>query len=72
MNQCAITRVRYVALGVREFASQVEFYRDEWGLIDRFADGGLQYFGALESSDPYILRLRRADSDRSISPHSSR
>ena len=64
MNQCAITRVRYVALGIRDFMSQVEFYRDEWGLIDRFSDGDLQYFGALESSDPYILRLRRADSDR--------
>lgn len=64
MSKCVITRVRYIALGVRDLASQVEFYRDEWGLLDRFSDGDLQYFGAVESNDPYILRLRRSDSDR--------
>ncbi|MDO8310039.1 MAG: VOC family protein [Actinomycetota bacterium] len=64
MTECAITHVRYVALGVRDLSAQREFYRDEWGLQDRASDSDLQYFGAVESTDPFILRLRQADSDR--------
>lgn len=64
MQSTSITHIRYVALGVRDFADQREFYRDIWGLEQRDSDSGLQYFGAPATSDPYILRLRESEYDR--------
>lgn len=64
MVECRITHVRYVALGTSDLSGQSEFYRDVWGLQERESDSGLQYFGAVESTDPFILRLRKSDIDR--------
>jgi catechol 2,3-dioxygenase-like lactoylglutathione lyase family enzyme len=64
MTPTAITHVRYVALGVRDLAAQVEFYKDVWGLSPRESDTGLQYFGAPATQDPHILRLRASEFDR--------
>jgi len=62
--QCRITHVRYVALGVPNFAEQLEFYRDSWGLVERATDGDVAFLGAVSTADPYILRLRRTDAAR--------
>jgi catechol 2,3-dioxygenase-like lactoylglutathione lyase family enzyme len=64
MVECRITHVRYVALGTSDLSGQTEFYRDVWGLQERESDAGLQYFGAVEAPDPFILRLRATDVDR--------
>lgn len=64
MSDGAITHVRYVGLGVKDFVSQQEFYRDWWGLEERESDSGVVYFGAVSTGDPHILRLRRSDEDR--------
>ncbi len=60
----AITHIRYVALGVRDLSAQVEFYRDVWGLEERESDADVTYFGAPQSADPHVLRLRGAPADR--------
>lgn len=64
MNDCRITHVRYVALGVKDLRDQVEFYRDEWGLQEREADSKLAFLGSEAASEPYLLRLRAADNNR--------
>ncbi len=59
-----ITHVRYVGLGVPDLADQLEFYRDDWGLIERENADGLAFLGAVSATDPYILRLRQTESTR--------
>lgn len=62
--QCRITHVRYIALGVPNLRDQVEFYRDSWGLIERATSDGVSFLGAVATSDPYILRLRQTEAER--------
>ncbi len=64
MNDCRITHVRYVALGVRNYDAQVGFYRDLWGLAPEHSETGVCYLAAEGSADPYALRLRGAAEDR--------
>jgi len=61
---CRITNVRYVALGVPNLAEQVEFYRDTWGLIERESGEDVAFMGTVSSTDPYVLRLRKTESER--------
>ena len=61
---CRITHVRFVGLGVPNLADAVEYYRDSWGLVERASDKDVSFLGAVATAEPYILRLREAESQR--------
>lgn len=55
-----ISHVRYVAHAVPDFEATLSFYRDTWGLSEVASDSGVSFLAAEASSEPYVLRLRRA------------
>lgn len=63
-QECRITYVRYVALGVVDLAASLGFYRDEWGLTAEDADSHVAFLAAPGATDPYALRLRADASNR--------
>jgi catechol 2,3-dioxygenase-like lactoylglutathione lyase family enzyme len=64
LQECRITRVRYVALGVEDLDSSLGFYRDEWGLAASHTERDLAFLAAEGSTDPFALRLRDAGENR--------
>jgi len=59
-----ITHLRYVAVAGPNYARSVGFAEGIWGLYRTAADTDVSYFGAVGSTEPYILRVRRADEPR--------
>jgi len=59
-----ITHVRFVGLGVPNLTDAVEYYRDAWGLVEKASDDGLVFLGAVATAEPYILRLRESEAQR--------
>jgi catechol 2,3-dioxygenase-like lactoylglutathione lyase family enzyme len=53
-----------MAVAVPDFEAQVEFYEDLWGLKKVEQDTDIAFFAAEGSSEPYVLRIRRAEDKR--------
>ena len=59
-----ITHLRHVDLAVPDFAKQVDFYTNTWGLSAEHTDTGLAFLAAEGSPENYIVRLRQAGDKR--------
>jgi catechol 2,3-dioxygenase-like lactoylglutathione lyase family enzyme len=60
----SVSDIRFVAYAVPDFDAEHAFYRDKWGLIEVSADADTAYLAASGSSEPYVVRLRRASTKR--------
>src|SRR5690349_10742175 len=60
----AITHLRHVDLAVPDFAKQLDFYTNTWGLTSEHTDTGLAFLAAEGSPENYIVRLRQAADKR--------
>lgn len=56
--------LRYVAVAVADLQSERRFYRDVWGLEEAASSGDVVHFAAVGSSEPFVLRVRHADTPR--------
>ncbi|KHK97572.1 oxidoreductase [Microbacterium mangrovi] len=61
MTERLVSHLRYAALAVPDFAVERDFFVNHWGLTEVHAQDGLSHLAAEASSEPFILRLRRAD-----------
>jgi catechol 2,3-dioxygenase-like lactoylglutathione lyase family enzyme len=59
-----ITHVRHVDLAVPDFATELEFYRNTWGLTPVEQDEGITFLAAEGSPEQYVMRLRQATEKR--------
>jgi catechol 2,3-dioxygenase-like lactoylglutathione lyase family enzyme len=59
-----ITHLRHVALGVPDLRQAVAFYEGIWGLYRVALDGDVVYLGSPGIPEPYIIRLRQAETKR--------
>ncbi|MFE5700511.1 VOC family protein [Rhodococcus koreensis] len=59
-----ITHLRYVAIAGPRYDEAVGFAQGIWGLHRTAADSDVSYFGAVASTEPYLLRVRRAEEAR--------
>ncbi|WP_456572695.1 VOC family protein [Blastococcus sp. SYSU D00820] len=59
-----VTHIRYVALATPDYAEAVAFYEGIWGLYRVADDGDIAFFGSVGSTEPYIVRVRRAAEKR--------
>lgn len=64
MPASAVTHLRHVDLAVPDFARQLEFYRDIWGLTVVEKDTGIAFLAAEGSPEQYVVRLRAAPEKR--------
>lgn len=64
MNNRLITHLRHVDLAVPDYAKQVEFYTNTWGLEAETTDDGISFLAAVGSPEHYSVRLRRAEEKR--------
>ncbi|WP_157221055.1 VOC family protein [Flavisphingomonas formosensis] len=62
--QTPITHVRYVALAVEDFAAERQFLQELWCLNEEAAQDGVAYFAGRGSTEPFIVRLRKAEDRR--------
>jgi catechol 2,3-dioxygenase-like lactoylglutathione lyase family enzyme len=60
MTQRLITHLRHVDLAVPDYARQLAFFTDTWGLKAEHTDSGLTFLAAEGSPEQYIVRLREA------------
>jgi catechol 2,3-dioxygenase-like lactoylglutathione lyase family enzyme len=61
---CAITHLRYVGLAMADYERSLRFYEQTWGLYRIADDGNVAFLGSVGSPEPFILRLRAADTSR--------
>ncbi|HKT05089.1 MAG TPA: VOC family protein [Rugosimonospora sp.] len=54
-----ITHLRHVDLAVPDFATQLRFYTEIWGLTQVAGDTGIAFLAAEGSPEQYAVRLRR-------------
>ena len=54
-----ITHLRHVDLAVPDYARQLAFYQDVWGLTKVADDNGVAFLAAEGSPEQYVVRLRR-------------
>ena len=59
-----ITHLRHVGMAVPDLRAAVAFYEGIWGLYRIAEDGDVVYLGSPGIAEPYIIRLRHADSKR--------
>ena len=64
MSFSLITHLRHVDLAVPDYAIQVTFYKDHWGLTGAGSDSGVTYFAAEGSPEQYIVRIRNSQDKR--------
>ena len=64
MTAPLITHLRHVDLAVPDFAKQLDFYTNTWGLTSEHSDTGLAFLAAEGSPEQYIVRLREAADKR--------
>jgi catechol 2,3-dioxygenase-like lactoylglutathione lyase family enzyme len=62
--QRLITHVRHIDLAVPDFDTQVDFYRDTWGLSEVATDSGLSFLAAEGSPEQYAVRIRQDEVKR--------
>ncbi|MFC5810259.1 VOC family protein [Streptomyces heilongjiangensis] len=60
----ALAGLRHVGLGVPDLAKATAFYEGIWGLYRVAEDTGVVFLGSVGSPEPYIIRLRQAESQR--------
>jgi catechol-2,3-dioxygenase len=60
----AINDVRFVEYGVVDLTAEQSFYRDHFGLEERLAHDGMLYFATEGHDEPFVVRLRQAESNR--------
>jgi catechol 2,3-dioxygenase-like lactoylglutathione lyase family enzyme len=63
-SNCLITGLRYVGLGVENFAEVRDFYTQLWALAVAEEQDGLAYLASPVDPAAYVLRLRRAEAKR--------
>ena len=64
MTAPVITHLRHIDLAVPDFAKQLDFYTNTWGLTSEHTDTGLAFLAAEGSPENYIVRLREATDKR--------
>jgi catechol 2,3-dioxygenase-like lactoylglutathione lyase family enzyme len=65
MSNRLITHLRHVDFAVPDYETQVEFYKNTWGLTQVDSDTGISFFAAEGSPEQYVIRLRQ-DSDKRL------
>ena len=61
MTTPLITHLRHVDLAVPDFATQLAFYENTWGLTKVADDTGIAFLAAEGSPEQYVVRLRRGE-----------
>jgi catechol 2,3-dioxygenase-like lactoylglutathione lyase family enzyme len=64
MTDRLITHLRHVDLAVPDYAKQLDFYTNTWGLTAEHSDTGLAFLAAEGSPEQYVVRLREATDKR--------
>jgi catechol 2,3-dioxygenase-like lactoylglutathione lyase family enzyme len=64
MTQRLITHLRHVDLAVPDYAKQLGFYTETWGLKAEHTDSGLTFLAAEGSPEQYVVRLRKSADKR--------
>jgi catechol 2,3-dioxygenase-like lactoylglutathione lyase family enzyme len=64
MSHPLITHLRHIDLAVPDFAKQLDFYTNTWGLTSEHTDTGIAFLAAEGSPENYIVRLREATDKR--------
>ncbi|WP_460073075.1 VOC family protein [Streptomyces sp. YKOK-I1] len=59
-----ITHLRHVGLAVPDYAKQLAFYQDLWGLEKVADDSGIAFLAAAGSPEQYVVRLRESQHKR--------
>jgi catechol 2,3-dioxygenase-like lactoylglutathione lyase family enzyme len=59
-----ITHLRHVDLAIPDFTTQLEFYRQVWGLTLVAEDTGVAFLAAEGSPEQYVVRLRTSKDKR--------
>jgi catechol 2,3-dioxygenase-like lactoylglutathione lyase family enzyme len=54
----SVTHLRHVDLAIPDFAKQLEFYQQVWGLTRVAEDSGVAFLAAEGSPEQYVVRLR--------------
>lgn len=61
MTQRQLTHLRYLALAVEDFDTELAFFSKNWGLTEVHRDGDTAYLAAEGSPEPYVVRLRKGE-----------
>jgi catechol 2,3-dioxygenase-like lactoylglutathione lyase family enzyme len=64
MPEVQVTGVRHIDLAVPDYARQVDFYENLWGLTKVEHDSGIAFFAAEGSPERFILRIRQSQERR--------
>ena len=64
MTERLITHLRHVDLAVPDFATQLDFFTNTWGLTSEHSDTGLAFLAAEGSPEQYVVRLRQSPDKR--------
>ena len=64
MAQNGVTALRYVGLAVPDYDAERAFMAGAWGLKEAEAGSDLAWLAAEGSTEPHVLRLRKADQRR--------
>ena len=64
MTAPVITHLRHIDLAVPDFAKQLDFYTNTWGLTSEHTDTGIAFLAAEGSPENYIVRLRESTDKR--------
>jgi catechol 2,3-dioxygenase-like lactoylglutathione lyase family enzyme len=64
MTVPTITHLRHIDLAVPDFAKQLDFYSNTWGLRTEHTDTGIAFLAAEGSPENYIVRLRESADKR--------
>ena len=59
MTDSLITHLRHVDLAIPDYARQLAFYTDVWGLTQVAGDTGIAFLAAEGSPERYVIRLRK-------------
>ena len=64
MASSGVVALRHLALAVPDFEAERQFMGGAWGLKEVEAGSDMAYLAAESSTDPFVLRLRKADERR--------
>lgn len=64
MTIARVTDLLYVAHAVADLAAERKFYGETWGLIEVGEEDGKVYFAAQGSANPFVIRLRQDDENK--------
>ena len=58
-----VTDIRHVAYGVADFATERQFYAEDWGLEEVTGSDDMAWFAAVGSEEHHVVRLRASDAN---------